>query len=94
MRADVERRFQEDLAEANRSEIGRLTESNLRNNLERQWDRGDEVSTEDLRIARHGGDFQRFDPLSVRPARRQVERQQRCRRFVFLRDAADTDPRE
>jgi polysaccharide biosynthesis transport protein len=35
-RAEVERRFQQDLAESNRSQIGQLTESNLRNNLERQ----------------------------------------------------------
>jgi succinoglycan biosynthesis transport protein ExoP len=35
-RAEVERRFQQDLAESNRSQIGQLRESNLRNNLERQ----------------------------------------------------------
>jgi hypothetical protein len=35
------------------SAIKRLAEgfADARNNLERQWDRGDEVSTEDLRIA-------------------------------------------
>src|SRR5208337_3591237 len=36
MRAEVEQRFQNDLAESNKSEIGQLGESNLRNNLERQ----------------------------------------------------------
>ena len=36
MRAEVEQRFQHDLAESNKSEIGQLGESNLRNNLERQ----------------------------------------------------------
>ncbi len=36
MRAEVEQRFQNDLAESNKSEIGQLAESNLRNNLERQ----------------------------------------------------------
>lgn len=36
MRAEVEQRFQHDLAESNKSEIGLLAESNLRNNLERQ----------------------------------------------------------
>jgi len=36
MRAEVEQRFQQDLAESNKSEIGQLGESNLRNNLERQ----------------------------------------------------------
>ena len=36
MRAKVEQRFQNDLAESNKSEIGQLGESNLRNNLERQ----------------------------------------------------------
>ena len=36
MRAEVEQRFQHDLAESNKSEIGQLAESNLRNNLERQ----------------------------------------------------------
>src|ERR1700733_9412212 len=35
------------------SAIKRLAESfaDARNNLERQWDRGDEVNTEDLRVA-------------------------------------------
>jgi len=36
MRAEVEQRFQHDLAESNKSEIGQLAESNLLNNLERQ----------------------------------------------------------
>jgi capsular exopolysaccharide synthesis family protein len=36
MRAEVEQRFQHDLAESNKSEIGLLAESNLRNNLDRQ----------------------------------------------------------
>src|SRR5208337_3193884 len=36
MRAEVEQRFQNDLAESNKSEIVQLAESNLRNNLERQ----------------------------------------------------------
>jgi len=36
MKAEVEQRFQQDLAESNKSEIGLLGESNLRNNLERQ----------------------------------------------------------
>jgi capsular polysaccharide biosynthesis protein len=36
MRAEVEQRFQQDLAESRKSEIGLLAESNLRNNLERQ----------------------------------------------------------
>ena len=36
MRAEVEQRFQHDLTEVNKSEIGQLGESNLRNNLERQ----------------------------------------------------------
>jgi capsular exopolysaccharide synthesis family protein len=36
MKADVEQRFQQDLVESNKSEIGLLAESNLRNNLERQ----------------------------------------------------------
>ena len=36
MRSEVEQRFQHDLAEVNKSEIGQLSESNLRNNLERQ----------------------------------------------------------
>ncbi|HEY1337303.1 MAG TPA: hypothetical protein VGF59_07320 [Bryobacteraceae bacterium] len=47
--------------------IKRLAESfaEARNNLERQWDRGDEVSTEDLRLAlrRYRTFFQRL--LSV-----------------------------
>ena len=36
MKAEVEQRFQQDLAESNKSEIGLLGESNLKNNLERQ----------------------------------------------------------
>ncbi len=36
MKAEVEHRFQQDLTEAHKSEIGLLGESNLRNNLERQ----------------------------------------------------------
>jgi capsular exopolysaccharide synthesis family protein len=36
MREEVEQRFQRDLDESNKSEIGLLAESNLRNNLERQ----------------------------------------------------------
>ena len=36
MQAEVEQRFQHDLAESHKSEIGQLYESNLRNHLERQ----------------------------------------------------------
>jgi capsular exopolysaccharide synthesis family protein len=36
MRTEVERRFQQDLSESKKTEIGLLTETNLKNNLERQ----------------------------------------------------------
>jgi polysaccharide biosynthesis transport protein len=36
MKSEVEQRFQQDLTESNKSEIGLLRESNLKNNLERQ----------------------------------------------------------
>ena len=46
------------------SAIKRLAESfaDARNNLERQWDRGDQVNTEDLRVAlkKYRGFFQKL----------------------------------
>jgi len=49
------------------SAIKRLAESfaDARNNLERQWDRGDEVNTEDLRVAlrKYRSFFQRLTSM-------------------------------